>query len=55
VIKESEIIGVLPTPNSTEATSSVTPTPQSDLVKELDMVIGDAERNRRIYEEGGRR
>jgi hypothetical protein len=56
VIKETKTIGVVVNASSTEVTSSVTPTSQSaavsDLVSELNVVIGDAERNRRIYEAG---
>ena len=56
VIKETEIVGVVVNASSTEVTSSVTPTSQSaavsDLQTELSVVIGDAERNRRIYEAG---
>jgi hypothetical protein len=81
VIKETETVAVVSTPNSStpmdlirttqsagvtipSATNlSTTSLPrtsssatQSDLVKELDVVIGDAERNRRIYESNsGRR
>lgn len=50
VIKETEIVRVTETPNSSVREESVTPTPQSDLTTELGSVIGDAERNKRIYE-----
>lgn len=54
VIKESTTVAVVETPNSTTVTESTTPTSSSaavvDLVTELGSVIGDVERNRRIYE-----
>jgi len=55
VIKETETVGVVSTPTSTEV--SVTPiTPvTTEVVTELNTVIGDAERNRRILEESNRR
>ena len=56
VIKETKTIGVVVNASSTEVTSSVTPTSSSaavsDLQTELSVVIGDAERNRRIFEAG---
>jgi len=54
VRKETETIGVLQTPTSSEVTSSVTPMSASlattEVVSELNGVIGDLERNRRITE-----
>jgi hypothetical protein len=59
VIKETETLTVVSTPNSTEVTQSVTPIVESpittEVVSELNAVIGDAERNRRILEESNRR
>jgi hypothetical protein len=56
VIKETKTIGVVVNASSTEVTSSVTPTSSSaavvDLQSDLSGVIGDAERNRRIFEAG---
>jgi hypothetical protein len=56
VIKETKTIGVVVNASSTEVTSSVTPTSSSaavsDLQTELSVVIGDAERKKRIYEAG---
>jgi hypothetical protein len=54
VRKETETIGVLSTPISTAVTPSVTPMSSSlattEVVGELNTVIGDLERNRRITE-----
>ena len=54
VRKETETVGVLQTPTSTEVTPSVTPMSSSlattEVVTELNTVIGDLERNRRITE-----
>jgi hypothetical protein len=54
VIKETKTIGVVANDNSTERTSSVTPMSSSlattEVVTELNTVIGDLERNRRITE-----
>ena len=54
VRKETETVGVLQTPTSSEVTSSVTPMSASlattEVVTELNGVIGDLERNRRITE-----
>lgn len=56
VITETNLIGVVANANSTEVTQSVTPTSQSvavvNLQTELSGVIGDAERNRRIFQAG---
>jgi hypothetical protein len=56
VIKETKTIGVVVNASSTEVTSSVTPTSSSaavsDLQTELSVVIGDAERKKRIFEAG---
>jgi len=56
VTKETETIGVQSTPNSSEP-SVVQPTESaiaSDVVSDLSTVIGDAERNRRIFEANNR-
>lgn len=56
VTKETEIVGVQPTPNSSEP-PIVQPTETeiaSDVVSDLRTVIGDAERNRRIFEANNR-
>ena len=54
VRKETETVGVVSTPTSTEVTPSVTPMSSSlattEVVSELNTVIGDLERNRRITE-----
>jgi hypothetical protein len=54
VRKETETVGVVSTPTSTEALPSVTPMSSSlattEVVSELNTVIGDLERNRRITE-----
>jgi hypothetical protein len=54
VIKETKTIGVVVNASSTEVTSSVTPMSASlattEVVSELNTVIGDLERNRRITE-----
>ena len=58
VRKETETVGVVSTPTSTEALPSVTPMSSSlattEVVGELNTVIGDIERNRRITESGRR-
>jgi hypothetical protein len=57
VIKETETIRVVGTPNSTTVTQTTTPVSASaatsNVVTELNTVIGDAERNRRIFESTG--
>ncbi len=56
VTKETETIGVQPTPNSSEP-PVVEPTETaiaSDVISDLTTVIGDAERNRRIFEANNR-
>jgi hypothetical protein len=54
VVKETETLTVVPTPISSEVTQSVTPMSASlattEVVSELNGVIGDIERNRRITE-----
>jgi len=59
VIKETETVAVVETPNSTAVTSSVTPVSASvavtEVVADLSGVIGDLERNRRITESMSRR
>ena len=58
VIKETETIRVVGTPNSTTVTETATPVSASvavtEVVADLNTVIGDAERNRRIFESTGR-
>ena len=58
VIKETETIRVVGTPNSTTVTETATPVSASiavtEVISDLSGVIGDAERNRRIFESTGR-
>jgi hypothetical protein len=58
VIKETETVGVVETPNSTTVTETTTPMSASlavtEVVADLSAVIGDLERNRRIFESTGR-